>query len=337
MRYQWRSWLELRNRPMRRYGPRSLPTAVIPLFVAVAILGYVAGHAHSGGEHSEAPRTAKSAHVLIEYPAGWRLVANSTQIPGLALAHSQLIVPRARNASVGLIVGTLPAGELGPLPRPFVSHLRGLPQTTVVDLVEAQAYRYAQFSGPALREPLTVFVIPNPGGDPTALVCYAPTQASQYMQQCERTVSGVTVVGQSQVNQLAPEREYAIKVSASISPLDRLRVSLKRQLQPQVTAERARQLAAQLAAGFAQAGASLSRLEAPTAAASLQNALSSSIQRARDGYTALAAAAGERSASGYTAAQKRISAAESDVDWALENFVLLGYSPALRGVVGPKP
>jgi hypothetical protein len=157
------------------------------------------------------------------------------------------------------------------------------------------------------------------------------------MQECEQAVSGVTVVGQSQVYQLAPEREYAARISASISPLDRLRGSLKRQLQPQVTAERAQQLATQLAAGFAQAGASLSRLEAPTAAAPLQSALSSSIQRARDGYAALAAAAGERSASGYTAAQKRISAAESDVDWALENFVLLGYSPALRGVAGPKP
>jgi hypothetical protein len=336
MRNRWRRSPVMRIRSMR-HGQRSLPTAVIPLFVAVAILGYVAGHAHSGGESSEAPRTAKGAHVLIEYPAGWRPVASSTRIPGLAIAHPQLIVPRARHAGVGLIVGTLPAGELGPLPRPFVSRLRRLPQTAVVDLVEAQAYRYAQFSGPGLGEPLTVFVIPNPGGHPTALVCYAPAQAHQYMQQCEQAVSGVTVIGQSQVYQLAPEREYATKISASISPLDRLRVSLKRQLQPQVTAERARQLATQLAAGFAQAGASLSHLEAATAAVPLQSALSSSIRRARDGYAALAAAAGERSASGYTAAQKRISLAESDVDWALENFVLLGYSPALGGAASSQP
>jgi len=329
MRYQWRGLPWLRNRPMR-YGPRSLPTAVVPLFLAVAILGYIAGHSRSGGESNEALRTARSAHVLIEYPEGWRPVKSGTVIPGLTIERSQLIVPRARGVSAGLVVGTLPAGELGPLPRRFVSGLTRLPETTIVDLVEGQAYRYGRFSGPGLEEPLTVFVIPNPGGSPTALACYAPSQSSPYMRECEQTVSGVTVVGQSQVYQLAPEPGYAAGISASISALDRLRVSLKRELHPRVSAERAQQLAAQLAAGFAQAAASLSKLEASAAVEPVQAALSAAIQRAGDGYTALAAAAGERNASGYTAAQKRISAAESDVDAALENLVLLGYSPALQ-------
>jgi hypothetical protein len=331
MRYQWRG-LPVRRTPPVRYGPRSLPAVVIPLFIAVAVLGYVVGHARSGGGSSETLRTAKSAHVLIEYPIGWKPAASITQIPGLAIEHPQLIVPRARHASAGLIVGTLPAGELGPLPRGFISGLSRLPQTTVVDLVEAQAYRYAAFSGRALQEPLVVFVIPNPGGHPTALACYAPSQGSRYMRQCEQAVSGVTVVGQVQVYRLAPEPEYAARISTAILPLDRLRVALKRELQPQITAERAQQLATRLAAGFAQASTSLSNLEAASAAAQpVQAALASSVQRARDGYTALAGAASERDASAYTAAQKRIAAAESDVDWALENFVLLGYSSALGG------
>jgi hypothetical protein len=335
MRYQWRGLPVLRNRPTT-YGPRSLPAAVIPLFVAAAILGYVAGHSRSGGESSEALRTARSAHVLIEYPSGWRPAASTTVIPGLAIAHSRLIVPRTRDAGAGLVVGTLPARELGPLPKRFVSRLRRLPETTVVDLVEGQAYRYGRFDGPGLAEPLTVFVIPNPGGSPTALACYAPAQNSPYMRECEQTVSGVTVVGQSQVYQLAPEPGYAGGISASISPLDRLRVSLKREMHPEVTAERAQQLAERLADGFAQAAASLSKLEASAAVEPMQAALSSAIQRARDGYTALATAAGEGDASAYVAAQKRISAAESDVDLALENFVLLGYSPALRGSTGSR-
>jgi len=336
MRYQWRGLPVLRKRQMH-YGPRNLPAAVIPLFIAVAILGYVAGHSRSGGESGEAPHTARSAHVLIEYPGGWRPVASSTLIPGLAIAHSQLIVPRARGARAGLIVGTLPAGELGPLPRQFVSRMQRLPETTIVDLVEGQAYRYARFGGPGLEEPLTVFVIPNPGGSPTALACYAPAQDSPYMRECEETVAGVTVVGQSQVYQLAPEPGYAAGISASISSLDRLRVSLTRELHPQVSADRAQQLAARLAGGFAQAASSLSKLEASAAVAPLQAALSSAIAHARDGYDELASAAGERNASAYTAAQKRISAAESDVDLALENFVLLGYSSALREATSTKP
>jgi hypothetical protein len=319
-----------------RYAPRSLPAAVIPLFLAVAILGYVAGHARSGGGGGDAVRTARSAHVLIEYPSGWRPVKSTTGIPGLPLAHSQLIVPRARKAGAGLLIGTLPAGELGPLPRQFVARLARLPQTTVVDLVEGQAYRYAQFSGSGLDEPLTVFVIPNPGGSPTALACYAPRPASVYMRACEQAVSGVTVVGQSQVYQLAPEPGYAAAISAAISSLDRLRVSLERELHPQISAGRAQQLASQLAGGFEQAAASLSKVEGSAAVEPVQAALESAIQHARDGYAELATAAGERDAAAYASAQKRISAAESDVDGALESLVLLGYSPALREAAGPR-
>jgi hypothetical protein len=335
MRYQWRGLPGLRKRPAY-YERRSLPAAVIPLFVAVAIVGYLAGHARSGGESGEAARTAQSAHVLIEYPSGWRPVKSSTTIPGLPIAHPQLIVPRVRDVSAGLLVGTLPAGELGPLPRQFVERLHGLPKTTVVDLVEGQAYKYTQFSGTGLNEPLTVFVIPNPGGNPTALACYAPGQTSVYMRECEETVAGVTLVAQSQVYQLAPEPGYAADLSAAISSLDGLRVALKRELHPQISAERAQELAAQLSEGFAQAAASLGKLEPSAAVVPLQAALAAAIGHARDAYRELAAAAGQRDASAYTAAQKRISAAEAEVDRALENFVLLGYSPALGAASAAK-
>ena len=319
------------------YRPRTLPTAVVPVLVAVAVLGYVAGHSRSTAAPAKPTRTARSAHVLIEYPRGWRPVAGGAQIPGLALRDPQLIIAGGAASRAGLIIGELPAGELGPLPRRFVSGLDRLPQTTVVDLVEGQAYRYAQFSGPELQEPLTIFVIPNPDGDPTALACYAPSQASRYMAACEQAVSGVTVVDQSQSYQLTPEPGYAARISAAIASLDRLRVSLKRELHPQITAERTEQLATQLGEGFAKAGESLVRLEPSAAAVGVQKALAAAMQRARDGYAALASAAAERSLSAYTAAKQRITAAEADVDWALENFVLIGYTAALQNPAGAQP
>ena len=304
--------------------------AIVPVLLAAAVIGYLVGHSHSHGASSQSARTAKGAHVLVEYPPGWRPVSVTARVPGLTIAHPQLIAPGGDAARAGLIVGSLPAGELGPLPRRFVSRLTALPQTAVVDLVESQAYRYAQFSGPGLREPLTVFVLPSPGAEPTALACYAPLRTSAYLRECERAVSGVTVVDQSQIYQLSPEPGYAARISSAISPLDSLRTSLKRELHLQVTAVRAQQLAMQLAAAFAQAADALSSLEASPAATAVQTALASSIRRAGAGYRALAAAAQERSPLAYAAAQKRISLAESDVDWALENFVLLGYSPALQ-------
>jgi hypothetical protein len=272
--------------------------------------------------------------VLIKYPPGWKLVAGGVGVPGLALAHPRLIVAGSPATRAGLIIGTLPAGELGPLPSRFLSRLLRLPQTAVVDLAEGQAYRYAQFSGPGLQEPLTLFVIPNPDGAPTALACYAPSPNSAYMRACERAVSGVTVVGQPQAYQLTPQAGYAAQISSAIASLDRLRVSLKGELQPQVSAERAQQLTNRLADGFAQAAAALSRVEPAPAAAHVQTALASAISRTRDGYKSLASAAGERNASGYKFAQKRVLDTEADVDRALQAFVLLGYGPTLGAPVG---
>lgn len=318
---------------MRGYK-RGLPTAVIPVLVAVAILGYVAGHSRSQGPSSEKLRTARTANAVIDYPAGWRPVAGAPGIPGLAIVRPMVLAPEGDAAHAGLLVGSLPRGELSPLPGRFVSSLRRLPDTAVVNLLEIQAYKYEHVSVPGFDKTLTIFVIPNPGGDPTALACYAPSVASVEMRTCEQTVATVTLVGQSQTYELTPEPSYARKISASISSLDRLRAELKRELRPQVSAAAVQQLASRLAGGFSHAAASLSALEPAFAAGQAQAALSGSILQARDAYGALAAAAGEESASGYAAARRRITEAESDVDWALENYALLGYGSTSRAPAG---
>lgn len=333
-----------------------LPTAVVPLLVAVAVLGYVAGHSGGKDESSEErARTARTANVLVEYPSGWRPAPGRSPIPGLALAHAQLIAPRGDAAAAGLLVGSLPAREPGPLPASFLERVRRQPQTTIVDLVELQAYRYAQLSVRGFERALIIFVIPNPGGSSTALACYASPPASStpagsstpvgstttpagsgFMRACEQTVASVTIAGQPQTYQLTPEPAYASAISAAIAALDRLRVALKRELRPQVSAADAEALARRLADGYAAAGAKLSRLEPSFASQRAQSTLSAAIEQARAGYAALAAAAGARSASGYAAAQARIAAAEVAVDRALENFVLLGYSPALSTATNPR-
>jgi hypothetical protein len=311
---------------MRGFGG-GVPTAVIPVLVAVAVLGYVAGHSGSHGQSSEKLRTATSANVVVDYPAGWEPVARAPAIPSLAIVRPIVLAPHGNPANAALLVGSFPRGELSPLPGRFVSSLRRLPDTKVVNLLEIQAYKYDRVSVPGFAKALTIFVIPNPGGDPTALACYAPSAHSIDMQTCEQTVATVTLVGQSQTYELTPEPNYARKISASVASLDRLRAALRRELRLQVTAASVQRLAARLADGLSHAATSLSGLEPAFAAGQAQAALSASILRARDAYSALAAAAGEESAIRYAAARKRISAAESAIDWALENYALLGYSP----------
>jgi hypothetical protein len=291
--------------------------------VAIAVIGYLVGHSRSN--RPEPLRIARTAKVLIEYPVGWAAVARGPSIPGLALDQTQRLAPRG--GAAGLVVGLVPANEPGPLPAGFLERVRRQPQISIVDLAEAQAYRYAQLRVRGLTAALTIFVIPNPEGQSTALACYAPAGGSAYMRACEGTVASATISGQPQSYQLAPEAAYATAVSAAIATLNRLRASLTHELRPHVSAATAEVLARRLGNAYGAARRSLQRVEPPRVAGPAGAALVSATTRTTSGYRALAAAAAESSQSAYAAARSRIAAAERAVDRALENLVLLGYSP----------
>ncbi|HEX3910156.1 MAG TPA: hypothetical protein VHW67_05580 [Solirubrobacteraceae bacterium] len=308
----------------------ALPAAVIPVLVVVAILGYVAGKSGSSGPSSERLHTAQSANVVIGYPPGWSTAKARLPIPHLRLVHATTIAPRGDARRAGLLLGALPPGELAPLPSEFISGLRRLPATEIVNLEEIQAYKYAKLSVAGFERALTLFVIPDPGSRPTALACYAPSPSSSYMRTCEQAVATVSVAGQPQAYQLTPEPSYAGRISTTIASLDELRASLKHELRPDVTPKAVKRLATKLADGFRVAASALDLLEPSFAAEAVQKALADAIGRARDGYTALAAAAGEQDPTAYASAQKKIAKAEADVDRTLESFVLLGYSSTVQ-------
>jgi hypothetical protein len=311
-----------------RLRDRRLPSALIPVFIAVAIVGYLIGSSRSQGASAEKLRTAAGAHVVLNYPPGWRPVRKGPGIPGLPITEPILLAPGGDAAQAGLLAGTLPPSELSPLPGKFVASMRELPETAVVNLVEIQAYRYERLSIPGFDRMLSLFVIPNPHGNPTALACYAAPGHSATMRTCEGIVATVTLVAQNQTYELTPETTFARRVSGSMATLNTLRVALRRQLRPNTTPARAQALATQLAAAFAHASVSLAALEPSFAAAQAQDLLSESVAQTRVAYTALAAAAAGNSAAEYAAARKRVYGAESNVNWALESFALLGYDPA---------
>ena len=298
------------------------------MLIAVAIIGYLVGHGHTGGGSSERLRTASAARVLLNYPSGWRLAAAAPAIPGLTIAHPVVLAPGGDATRAGLITGQLPAGEPSPLPRSFVAGMRRLPDTAVVDLLEVQAYRYSRLSVPGFNQTLTLYAIPNSAGNPTVVACYASAPISAFMRTCEGVVATLTLAGQSQSYDLTPEPVYAGELRASISALDGQRVALRREMRPGAPAATVRRLATSLAGAFAATGTALSRLEPSSTSRPAQAALSASILAARDAYTALASAENAEGPSSSADARRRVYEAEKSVDGALESFALLGYQQA---------
>ncbi|HEY5044407.1 MAG TPA: hypothetical protein VII53_00960 [Solirubrobacteraceae bacterium] len=301
-------------------------TAMMPVLAVVAILGFVAGHDRSHAASGEKSRRILGGSVLLEYPSDWEPVASASGIPGLSIAHPVVLAPGGDAANAGLITGQLAGGEPSPLPERFMTRVRKPPDAEVVDLPETQAYRYARLSIQGFDQMLSIYAIPNPGGNPTILACYASVALSAYMRTCEQIVATLTLVGQQPSYDLAPEPGYARRLSASIGALDAQRDALRREMRQGASLFTVQRGAARLAAGFANAAASLSLLEPSLfATAQAQAALSRSILRARDAYTALAAAATAESPSRFAVARRQVYEAETSINAALESFALLGY------------
>ncbi len=314
---------------------RILPPAVVPFLVVVAIVGYLLGiHRSSAPSPARsapasasasagASRTASGSNVVLDYPASWQPVSSVQSIPGLAITHPLLLAPGGAAQRAGLLSGLLPGDASSPLPASFLALVHGVPHAEVVNLGNVQAYRYSGLNG--YHRVLDVYVVPVVGSSTTALVCYANTGSTGYLDQCRQIVAGATLVGQSSYD-LTPNSAYAARIAALLAVLDGQRLRLRRKLHQRATLSAAAPLASALAQRFADAATSLTPLEPPVAASGAQTVLANAIVRARDSYTALATAAENEEPEAYAAAQRRVEGAERAVDAALEGFAQLGYN-----------
>ncbi len=152
---------------------RSLSVFVAIGVAVAAIAGYLVGSRGSGavsrGAAAAVPaaqlRFASAAGVQLQTPADWSTAASAPAMAGLALVRPVLLAPAGDPAKGGLIAGELPSGEPSPLPVSFVAGLRALPRTDVVGLSRTEAFRYANVAVSGFERPLTMYAIPNLGGD----------------------------------------------------------------------------------------------------------------------------------------------------------------------------
>jgi hypothetical protein len=310
------------------WSTASLLRLASPFLAAIAVAGYLAGHHHastaSAGTAGSGTRIAYGANVLLEYPPGWRTAAGAAPaIPGLSIAHPMLLAPAGDGTRSGLLSGQIPAES--PLPAALLATLSGAPHTEVVDLLDAQAYRYSQLSPRGYHGALELYVIPTVTSSQTVLACYAASALSSPMRQCEQIVAGLTLTGGSPTD-LTPEAGYAAHLAQLVGALDAQRLALRREMSQRTTSRNLARLAATLANDFGNAASSLAALEPPRTAGTTHMSLTRSILGARRAYDALAGAALAGRPARYAAAQTRVANAEASVDAALESFTLLGYT-----------
>jgi hypothetical protein len=307
---------------------RGASTLLATAVLGIVIIGYVVGHSRSQGAPAEKVLTASAGNVLLTYPVTWRSAAAAPEIKGLAIAHPLVLAPGGDATRAGLVAGALGGGEAAPLPRPLVALMRALPETAVVDLLGSQAYRYAHVRLAGFDRDLTLYAIPNPGGEEIVLACYSSASLTADIRTCEHIVASLTLLGQSQTYDLTPNTSYARELSAPVAALDQQRSSLRREMAVRATTAAAQAAATRLASAYTSAATSISKLEPPSAAGAAQTTLTSSIAQASTAYKAFATAVAEENPTGLTAARKQVEEAETDVQGALEEFALLGYQQA---------
>jgi hypothetical protein len=292
-----------------------------PVLVAVAVLGYLAGHHRPAPAPEEPARVAYEASIALEYPGTWQRTSASPSIPGLQISNPLLLAPGGDAGRAGLLSGQFAAGGAAPLPAAMVAAMQGLPRTEIVDLQNVQAYAYAGVRLAGFAKALDLYVIPASSGPSTVLACYAATPGSSDLTQCEHIVAKLTPVGQARYD-LGPKAEYSGRLGAAIAALDSGRVALRRQMGVKQRPAALARLATVLAGRMTTAAAAIRALQAPATAQLAQTTLVASIGRAAAAYRALAAAAPSVD---ITAAQGDVDSAEAGIDTSLENFALLGY------------
>jgi hypothetical protein len=325
--------LTVRAEPWRSRVSQDKQIVAVLLLLTVAIVAYLDGHGHSSGPPVERSREASNAVTVINYDAasGWRPASRAPKIPGLTIGQPLVVGPGGDGARSGLVVGKMLDSEFGPVPPQLLAEVRQPPDTQVVDLLNTQAYRYSGLTVTSTGMTLTLYTIPTSASSTTAIVCYAQAGSSSDLQACERLAGTLTIATSSPQTEvrtyqsLTPQLAFGKRISAVAARVQTLLRTVRPELHQGASKAASAAVAKRLADGLGGAAGSLVSVSPPPAAARAQGSLLESLARAREAYSALAAALQSGDETAYTAALTQIYAAEASLSSALKNFGLLAY------------
>jgi hypothetical protein len=287
------------------------------LVVALAVIGFLAGHSGSGDEPSADTQRVAAGPLVVGPPSSWRPAGTAFALPGLRLEDRTALAPGGSAANGVFAVGMTNAKGATLLPPALLKRLdKAPPRDDPVGLGDVDAYRYEDLQVRGFDRRLTMYVAPTTEGVAT-LVCAAPKAAAAgFMPDCESAATTLELAS-GDAYPLGTDPDYSDKLNATIKKLNAARTRNTTALRKANKAAGQAAAAQKLAAAYRSAARTLAGTDVNPELAVKNARVVRALGEVAAAYQQLAAAARKLNERGYRTASKRVAAAERDLRRAL--------------------
>jgi hypothetical protein len=315
---------------------RGLPMGLV-FAIAVALIaglgagGFLVGHSGSKAKASSAGGvSAEKATVSI--PSGWHELKSVPKVPFLPLKDPVGMASGTTGAKDGLLLGTLKLPWPYLLPSQFVNHEVKAPHTAysdradIVSIGPLQAHRASGVKVSGATDLYTIFTFPQAGAkETTTAVCFSKSGSVSALEDCERVASGIAI-SDAKLYNLVPTSAYAATVNSVLKSVSSKQASGLKKLGSAGSASAQAKAASGIASAYNAAAKQLKSAGPPAYAAPANTKIVKALSAAGRAYTSLASAARSKSSSAYATAKSAATKAENQLDSAVAELKLLGYS-----------
>jgi serine/threonine protein kinase len=309
-----------RRAPARQGASPGLIAAGAVLVVALAVIGFLAGHSGSGDKQSDDAQRVAAGPLVVRPPSSWRPAGTAFALPGLRVQDETALAPGGSAAKGVFAVGMTNAKGATLLPPAFLKRMdKAPPRDDPVGLGDVDAYRYADLEVRGFGRRLTMYVAPTTKGVAT-LACAAPeTTAAGFMPDCESAAATLELAS-GDGYPLGADPRYSDKLNATIKKLNAARTRNTRALRNANKAGGQATAAQNLAGAYRTAARTLAVTDVNPELAVKNARVVRALREVAASYQQLATAARTLNEGGYRSASKRVTSAEQDLRRALASL-----------------
>jgi hypothetical protein len=292
--------------------------------LALVAGGFLLGRLVHGEPGAEPTSVAIAGPIALSFPTGeWR-GARPAEIEGLALSGPVGLTSTRKGQPGSLVAGVgQEARGARLLPPAFVELLQRTPRREAVRLGSLAGFRYRDLKHRRNRGSLTVYAVPTTVGVAT-VACLAPAPDAPSLARCESVATTLVLRG-AEALPLGPNQRYAAAVNTALTSLESQRSEGGRELRESRTPVAQARAADQLATAYRAASAGLGRAAPGPIEEPYHRSIVATLERAAEGYAALAEAARAHRRLDYDRAAAQVERAEDALDRSVRALERIGY------------